>query len=67
MTLNITPQLEEQLLTAAQLEGIEPATIAEQLILEHLPERIAKDMESQRRGKLVTEIMDITHELGLYE
>jgi hypothetical protein len=66
MTLNLTPKVEAEIVAAAQREGIDPSSLVEQLVIEFLPSRIAKEREYQRRANLVREIMSDSDELGLY-
>jgi hypothetical protein len=67
MTLTIAPEIEAQLVSVAQQEGIDPTALVAHLVTERFQQRVAKDEEYTRRIKLLKEIIEETEELGLYE
>lgn len=65
LTIELTPEQEARLAEFARREGLDPVTLAQRLVTEHLPSRNDAE-ERTRRAKVMQELVEETENLGLY-
>lgn len=66
LTIELTEEQEARLTTVARRQGLEPAELAQRLVIEHLPGDPPDD-EQVRRERVMRELVAETERLGLYD
>jgi len=66
LTIELTEEQETQLAILARRQGLQPAELAQRLVIEHLPGDTL-DEEQIRRERVMRELVAETERLGLYD
>jgi hypothetical protein len=66
LVIELTPEQEQRLREFACRQGLEPTQLAQNLVTDQLPDLPSLE-EVDRRGIALTELIEETQRLGLYE
>jgi hypothetical protein len=66
VTIELTPEQEQRLRDFARRQGLDPTQLARNLVTDQIPD-LPSGEEVERRGRVLSDLVDETKRLGLYE